>query len=192
MIKGCLLYILLIICVTFCQCLKTKIIPESIGPKTETVQEENYTKILFVSTDGSDQGGNGSKERPWRTIPFALSQIRNAGVTNQYAVCVDKGTYAETTIVMKSFVDLYGGFDRSDWQRDINEYRTVLSGNGKRRVFIGANDTRLDGFVITRGVVGGKGGAFSVVVCCPSSRITSSLGIKHLPRFFGSRNSAMR
>ncbi len=152
-------FFLLIICFIGYQFSKAETSPKTIGPRTTKIHESSYSNIFFVSSkNGFDQRGNGSKEQPWQTIQFALSQIRDASSTNRYAICVAEGTYTGNTIVMKPYIDLYGGFDVTDWQRDIYKYPSVLSGNGKRRVIIGADSSRLDGFIVSKGIVRGKGG----------------------------------
>ena len=67
---------------------------------------------------------------------------------------------------MKEHVDLFGGFSENDWQRDIAKYNSILSGDGKRRIIIAADNSRLDGFMLFNGVVRGKGAA---VYCEASS-----------------------
>ncbi|MCU0645339.1 MAG: right-handed parallel beta-helix repeat-containing protein [bacterium] len=130
----------------------------AIGPKTENVQLDNYQKLFYVSSaNGSDENGNGSAQLPWQSISLALSQIRDAASERRYAVLVSQGDYADTPISMKEFVDLFGGFDPTNWKRDIVKHRTILTGGQERRVVIGANHARLDGFVISNGQIRSKG-----------------------------------
>jgi len=139
--------------------------PERIGPRTVPVKAADYQVILHVSqATGSDQGGDGSAGRPWKTITHALAQIENPKDINlqhakRYALLVAAGRYADGTIQMKEEVDLYGGFEPAGWTRDIKKHLTVLSGRGERRVIVGANFARVDGFVIRDGAVRGYGGA---------------------------------
>ncbi len=156
-VRWCLLIIVISIYTLYGQSSETKVAPNAIGPKTEIFQADQYGKILFVSPDGSDHSGIGSKEKPWRSISYTLSWIKDAGESNRVAVCIAEGTYQESTIEMKLFIDLYGGFSSSDWRRDIYRFLTILDGKGKYRVIIGANNALLDGFVISKGVVRGKG-----------------------------------
>jgi hypothetical protein len=60
---------------------------------------------------------------------------------------------------MRSTVDLHGGFESTNWTRDIVNHPTILSGGGTGRVLIGADDAKLDGFIIEDGVFRGHGGA---------------------------------
>jgi hypothetical protein len=130
-----------------------------VGPRTEKVDFISYKHILYVSNKiGSDREGDGSKGKPWKSIPYALSMIGDAAESNSYAILVSAGAYAEGTIQMKSFVDLYGGFCPKTWKRNIFQHMTVLDGERVRRVVIGASHARIDGFVITRGVVKYHGG----------------------------------
>jgi hypothetical protein len=59
---------------------------------------------------------------------------------------------------MKEYVDMYGGYSASGWDRDIFANKTVLDGQLARRVMVAADNCRLDGFVIIRGRVGGGRG----------------------------------
>ena len=128
------------------------------GHKTISVNLDNYSEIKYVSnTKGSDSEGSGSQISPWASISFALSQIRDADAENRYAILVSAADYANTPITMKEYVDLYGGFSEVDWKRDVQKNRTVITGGTDRRVIIGADSARLDGFVIANGRIRGKG-----------------------------------
>ncbi len=50
-----------------------------------------------------------------------------------------------------------GGFSEENWKRDIHKFPSYLSGEGRRRVLIGANNAKVDGFVIYQGQIRGKG-----------------------------------
>lgn len=131
---------------------------QPIGPTTKAVSLEHYQKIVYVaSAIGSNEHGDGSAQQPWQSISFALSQIRDAASERRYAVLVSQGDYADPPLAMKEFVDLFGGFEPTKWERDIVKHRTLLTGGQERRVVIGANHARLDGFVISNGQIRGKG-----------------------------------
>ena len=130
------------------------------GPQTEEINESDYTKIYYVAdNDGSDEEGDGSMEKPWASINYSLSQIATASEDNRIAIFVSEGDYSKSTIRMIEYVDLYGGFSEKSWQRDIDKNVSVLSGDRKRRIVIAANHSILDGFMLTGGVVRGKGAA---------------------------------
>ena len=57
---------------------------------------------------------------------------------------------------MKQYVDLYGGFNNKTWERDIYKYSTILDGRQARRVVIGADDSRIDGFTVENVVAKAK------------------------------------
>ena len=132
----------------------------SLGPRTVQVRNADYQLIKYVSqTTGSDTGGVGSQAQPWKTIHFALSKISNASTARRVALLIGSGTYTDETLEMKEYVDLYGGFSSGDWARDIYEHTSLLDGAGQRRVLVGASHSRLDGFLISNGLVVGRGGA---------------------------------
>ena len=79
------------------------------------------------------------------------------------AILVAAGSYHESRVQMKPHVDLYGGFAAGDWKsRDIYQNATILDGQKKGPVVLGADNARLDGFVITGGQQNGHGGG---IVC---------------------------
>jgi hypothetical protein len=111
-----------------------------IGPKSENVQLENYQNVFYVSsTFGSDENGDGSAQHPWNSISFALSQIHDAASETRYAVLVSEGDFAHTPVEMKDFIDLFGGFEPTNWERDIVKHQIILTGRLMRRVVISAN-----------------------------------------------------
>jgi hypothetical protein len=72
---------------------------------------------------------------------------------------------------MREHIDLYGGFDPADWRRDIFSFRTILDGQHTRRTVETADNSRLDGFVITRGKSQSHGGG---VLCHRTSPIITN------------------
>lgn len=128
----------------------------AVGPVTTRVDDADYAAVYHVAPDGSDRQ-DGSAERPWGSITHALEQA--GAVEGRAAIRVAAGTYTEPTLELRPDVDLFGGFARADWTRDIADHRTVLDGGGEQRIAVGADDARLDGFVLRRGAVRGKGGA---------------------------------
>jgi len=133
--------------------------PVNIYPATEGVQQAEYKQLFFVSKKGSDTTGIGSKEQPYRSVVYALDKIQEAAAENRVGLWVSKGIYSDGPVELKEYVDLFGGFDAVTWQRDISKFPTTLSGGEENRVIVAANHSRVDGFIITDGVVKGKGAA---------------------------------
>src|SRR5262245_1721616 len=112
---------------------------EQVGPQSRSVFGQ--ANVVRVSAGG-----------PIKTVAAALESINDASPTKRYAILVAAGTYNETPLKMKQHVDLYGGFpaDGGDWKtRDIYVNRTILDGHKNGPVVIGADDARLDSFVVT-------------------------------------------
>ena len=127
------------------------------GQKNEQIDTKLYAGIFYVSQSGDDQNGNGSKGRPWKSIGYALKNCEGVNKTNRMAVFVARGVYNEDIIHMSSGVDLYGGFNPAIWERNVHEFPAEIRPAGKHRIMVAADDARLDGFVISGGVIRGNG-----------------------------------
>ncbi len=70
---------------------------------------------VFVSPTGND-GANGTREQPFKTLNHALSEAARVGKKRVFA-CADGGDYAETLEVndARDGLSIYGGFRCSDW-----------------------------------------------------------------------------
>lgn len=136
------------------------------------VKRNEYHELRYVSqSKGVDREGDGSKENPWATIQHALTQISDASIVKRYAILVAEGMYNESTIQLKEYVSLYGGFENSSWNRDIVKYKTIVDGEGRERLLIGADNAKVDGFTLKRGVVRSPGGA---ILCDGVSPVISN------------------
>ncbi|MGI9427036.1 MAG: right-handed parallel beta-helix repeat-containing protein [Bythopirellula sp.] len=134
--------------------------PHRMGAQTLPVERGKYDRIVYVShATGSDEAGDGSRAQPWKTIGQALDCTGPTSESQRLALLVAAGTYAAEPLKMRAFVDLYGGFRPSDWHRDVYANASILDGAQQRRVLVGADHSRLDGFLIKRGAVVGFGGA---------------------------------
>lgn len=131
-------------------------------PRLTTPDLSGYSQVRYVSVDtGSDSTGDGSLANPWKTLTNTLTQITDAAQTKTYAVLIASGTYTGTGSVaftMKSWVDLYGGYDPSTWVRGSNAGISILDGQETRRVMKAASYTLMDGFHVRRGHTTTAGG----------------------------------
>jgi hypothetical protein len=119
---------------------------EQVGPQSRPVNPKDYAHVVHVAPDGEQ-----------KTLDAALASIKDASEQNRYAVLVVAGTYGPK-VQMKPHVDLFGGFAAGDWtKRDVFANATILDGKGSGPVVTGADDARLDGFVITGGQRAGHG-----------------------------------
>lgn len=120
---------------------------EQIGPQATSVSLKPYVHVIRVAP-----------REEHRTVGSALASVSGASATNRYAILVAAGSYDETRIQMKPYVDLYGGFSASDWKaRDIYGNATILNGRKNGPIIVGADHARLDGFFITGGQHQGHG-----------------------------------
>jgi len=130
-----------------------------VGPETEMVDQSSYDTNYYVAVNrGSDKEGDGSADNPWKTITYALKQVENNSEVTRTALIIGAGVYSGSTLIMKKNVDLFGGFNCQTWERDIHKYSSILDGESARRVVIGANNSRIDGFTITSGLSRTHGG----------------------------------
>ena len=135
------------------------------GPQTEKVPTAQYAKIIYVDITGGKETGDGSRTTPWKSIKAALEHLGKG--QPKTAVLVAEGIYPESGIQLQPGVDLYGGFQSGSWERDIQHHASTLNG-GKQQILLGADNARLDGFVISGGSIRGNGGAIN----CGSSSPT--------------------
>jgi len=96
---------------------------------------------------------------PEDSLQFTVDYAYAAGGGEVWVVA---GTYTSTTnpvLTMKPGVHIYGGFSGAETsrdQRDWNANVTIIDGENTRRCVVGAADTTLDGFTVTRGLAQGK------------------------------------
>jgi hypothetical protein len=158
--------------------LSTMVPMEQVGPQPRaysdhgprTLPLRSYAQVIHVAA--------GEK---YQTVAGALAAIKDASAKNRYAILVAAGTYKEARVQMKPHVDLYGGF-LPDWQtRDVYEHSSILDAQQKGPVVIGADDARLDGFLITGGEQKAHGGG---VVCDGASPtiVNNIITGNHLPK----------
>ena len=126
------------------------------GPQTRAYSPAGYATVRYVSARAGVDTADGSRSHPWRSLTHAL-EATTANTNARAAILVAEGTYAGKTLSMRPYVDLFGGFEAASWKRNIQAHRSVLDGEGKLRVVLGADHARLDGFVIANGRVRGKG-----------------------------------
>ncbi|TXG82861.1 MAG: hypothetical protein E6R13_04440 [Spirochaetes bacterium] len=66
------------------------------------------TNDVWVSNQGSNTTGNGTIEKPYQTIIYALSQITTNSSSNIFKIVCTSGVYNETAIVLKPYVYIDG------------------------------------------------------------------------------------
>ncbi len=134
-------------------------VPRDVGPRSPAVDLAGYASVAHVdAARGDDVTGDGSREKPWASLPVALEHAAPA-VGARAAILVSVGRYAQPTFALKPRVDLYGGFAAPGGPRDVLAHATILDGGEAQRIAFGADDARVDGFHFVRGRVRGKGAA---------------------------------
>lgn len=141
-----------------------------VGPQRAGFDTGAYQQVRYVSGRGSDSTGDGTKAKPWKSPAKALESITDAGPQRRTAVCVDQSSFPTQSLRLKPYVDLLGGFS-SKWERYTEKGVSVLDGQQKGRVLIGADHAMVDGFTIRGGRFAGHGGA---VLCDRTSPTLSN------------------
>lgn len=103
---------------------------------------------VYVDVNSSASISNGSKIAPFKTIQ---SGIDKAFETRKSKVYVAKGTYSETKIIMRENVSIFGGYEATNWTRDININTTTIE--AVENIVIYCNSTitsvtTIDGFTL--------------------------------------------
>jgi len=118
--------------------------------------------LWYVSEAASGAGTGSSWTNAFSSVQEALDNASEGDV-----IWVAAGTYSSAepgdsavpVIMMKPHVDIYGGFSTADTalsQRDPKVNRTILDGENRAwHVVIGADDAKLDGFIIQSGYANG-------------------------------------
>jgi hypothetical protein len=118
-----------------------------------------HAAIWYVDPRSPGEVRDGSTwETAYRSIQVAINAAAE-GPDEQDEIRVADGVYTEQ-LTMQEGISLYGGFPgvqfskaRKLGARNPLIYKTIIDGENKRQCVFGANDSVLDGFVIT----GGKG-----------------------------------
>ena len=147
------------------------------GPQTRPVDTTAFTQVLYVSPAGDDATATGTKDAPYATIAAALAA---ADTGRSAAILIAAGTYVTQNLQLKTSTSMFGGFDPTDWTRDIHAHPTILDAGGEDRVLVTSADdfsTRffpsIDGFHIRNGKVHGPGGG--ILIDGTSPRITNNV-----------------
>ncbi|MFC2084254.1 hypothetical protein ACFLS9_04280 [Bacteroidota bacterium] len=146
---------------------------KDISPTTININLSEYSRSIYVSyTSGNDLKGTGSINQPFATIGFTLQDLKPAE-NEKIAVLVSTGEYFDHSLTLSEGVHLLGGFSPGNWYRDIDNNRSIINGSGKGRILSAANNSVIDGFTITGGVIRDKGGA---ILCDGTSpRISNNI-----------------
>jgi hypothetical protein len=116
---------------------------------------------VFVSTNKGSNTNSGALDSPFLTIERAIQAASDAGGGN---VNVAAGTYAEN-ITLVSGVNLLGGFDDTNFERDIGANVTIIEGDGPAAITgQGVTNVKVEGFTITNTDVPSSGDARTAAV----------------------------
>ncbi len=96
------------------------------GPST-TVNNNGYYYV-YVSPNGSDVTGDGSKEKPFKTVKYAVSKVINKGI-----IYISNGTYYESDILVNKDITIINlAYNNAIINNSTNipNGNVVINGNG--------------------------------------------------------------
>ncbi|TAL08153.1 MAG: hypothetical protein EPO02_13685 [Nitrospirae bacterium] len=64
--------------------------------------------IVWVGSNGSDITGSGTFDKPFATLSHAIASITIASPTNQFTISLGGGTYNDTNIIIKPWINIDG------------------------------------------------------------------------------------
>ncbi len=130
------------------------------GPTSPEVESDAYARIIHVSgATGSDITGDGSAAKPLASITGAMEEAGAPTADKRVAILVSQGVYTQPTFSLKAHVEIFGGYATPGGKRDVIGTPSILDGEDRRRIMLGADHARLDGFHLIRGRIQGKGAA---------------------------------
>lgn len=129
---------------------------------------EDADHALWVSSSGSDSNA-GTREAPMATIQAAIDAADGAG--NGADLYIAEGEYMET-LTLRSRVSLYGGWDATDWSRDIDAHRPVVRGDATAVRGTESNDLVLEGLEVVAADGEGAGGSSIALFLQDSDAVT--------------------
>lgn len=135
------------------------------GPATQQVSLDDFERVIHVSVSSGSADGDGSQAAPLVSVAAALQQM---GEGPGFAILVAEGVYTEPELILPAGVQLLGGFEDSQWTRDVWAHRTILDGAGSHRVLVMEDGSALDGFEVANGVVRGAGAGIAINAASPS------------------------
>lgn len=114
-------------------------------------------RIVYVSTDGSDESGDGTAENPYRTIGHSIDEAYSGDT-----ILVENGIYAENIDLVAKAIHLFSPYALSGDPSDIQN--TVIDGGSDTTAVTVSNcdsATTVSGFTIKNGHGWFGGGVFS-------------------------------
>ena len=125
---------------------------------------EDADHAIWVAPSGSSvaAGGLGTRAAPLASIQEGITESDNAGFLGD--VYVAAGSYNET-LTLAGNVSLYGGFDETDWSRDISTNKPVVSGDAVAVVGVEAGNLTVEGFeIIAADAVGTAASSIAILL----------------------------
>lgn len=101
-----------------------------IGMRDSAERSETFrvTQYLHVSAAADPEEGDGSQVSPFGSLQKAVSSARERG--GDFHVRITEGTYVVGGLVLDAHISLFGGYDGSDWSRDVATRETTVTRAG--------------------------------------------------------------
>lgn len=76
---------------------QNKVVTEALNVLTEIIGGKadilTVNRTVYVSENGNDNTGNGTQEKPWRTIQYAIDNVPVINGNQEYIISISAGTY---------------------------------------------------------------------------------------------------
>jgi hypothetical protein len=102
--------------------------------------------IFVDGATGTPSPCSGTMANPCDTIMAGIDVAEQTGKNN---VFVAQGTYVESVII--SYVSLFGGYDSSNWSRDIETNETIIDSTSPQTVYVDNSVNLPAGLVVVNG-----------------------------------------
>ena len=136
----------------------------------------------YVSENGNDTTGDGTKTNPFKTIQYGIDVAVLLGSNSVY---ISEGIYPEH-VIMSNGVSILGGYSLDFNSRDTNliNYRTKIDGTGDGRCIFIKNvidETKIEGLIVSNGYLTGSMNDGAGIHCtnCSSDLIIKNNEIKN-------------
>lgn len=148
-------------------------------PESDAIYDvEKAAVVIYVDVNSTSAKEDGSRENPYKNLGgYDLFRRSNPGTKTRVAT----GTYNETIWGWRENKDglsLEGGYDPSDWSRDVGRYPTIIDGSSilwsSLISLYEVSGLTIDGFTVTKATTDGINIQYSYSITIKNCLITEN------------------